>query len=478
MRREKDSLGELDIPDEAYYGIQTVRCANNYLVSDHTYNEYPEIVKAVAEIKKACAMTNLECGLLDKDKADAIIKAAEEVASGLFQGQFPVNIWRSQGTGVNMNVNEVIANRANEILTGHKGYDAVHPNTHVNMCQSSNDVFPTAEIIVFRRALEPLILDLKALEDLLASRAVELRDAIRLGRTGFQDAVPMTWGQVFGGWQSSIRRVRTSLEKMRLHLSTGVLGGTAVGTGMGLLPGYAENIYKNLSSVLGFDIRLVHLDDELILDSAVFDGMRNADEHFILMDCLKAVAAAVARIAQDILIFSSGPRSGIGELYFEPESKDKEAVRSCEMVLDVFGEVLATENMALLSSAAGQLDHGSQNSAGLISILDSIKLLEEAVVEFSVKCLRVVEVNYELCKRNAELSTSLSTIIGTLFGYPTGTAIAKRAIREGISCKEAALREKILPEDVCEELFDITRLTNRKTMVELIKKYRNYRKIS
>lgn len=215
MRMEKDSLGEMAVPDEAYYGIQTVRCSHNYLVSDWTYNDYPEVIKAVAEIKKACAVTNAQIGALDKKKAFAIEQACDEIIEGKFDGQFPVNIWRSQGTGVNMNVNEVLANRANEILTGHKGYDQVHPNSHVNMCQSSNDVFPTAEAIVLYRRLKKVCEALKTLEKEISKKALEFKNSIRLGRTGLQDAVPMTYGQVFGGWHSQIRRNRVSLERLQ-----------------------------------------------------------------------------------------------------------------------------------------------------------------------------------------------------------------------------------------------------------------------
>ncbi len=484
MRRETDSLGELDVPDSAYYGIQTVRCANNYQVSKHTYNEYPEVIRAMAEIKKACAMTNAQIQSLSKEKADAICQACDELIAGKFSDQFPVVIWRSQGTGVNMNVNEVLANRANEILTGHKGYDAVHPNTHVNMCQSSNDVFPTAEVIVFRRLLLPLIAAAENLERKLEEKAVEFRYVTRLGRTGFQDAVPMTWGQVFGGWQSSVRRVRVELEKHIDSLHESVLGATAVGTGMGQLPGYAEHIFENLSKVLGYEMHLVQMRWEVIPDSGVFDGMRNTDSHFIMMGCVKAVVAAAARIAHDLMVFSSGPRSGIGELSLGIEGPGilgypgETTNYSCEMLLDVLGEVLAAEKMAYLSSTAGQLDHSSQNSAGFITEIDAIKLATRALEIFTAQAVSSIEVNSEVCSRNAELSTSLSVMVGSLFGYPVGTRIAKIAIRDGISCKQAALKEGILPPEVCEDLFDINKLTDRRAVVDLFRKYGNLRKVS
>lgn len=226
MRIEKDSLGELPVPDDAYYGIQTVRCANNYDVTNHTFNELPHVIRAMAEIKKAAALTNAEIGALENDKAKAIAQACDEIIAGKFADQFPVNVWRSHGTGVNMNINEVIANRANEILTGEKGYDAVHPNTHVNMCQSSNDTYPAAEAIVLYRMISKTLESVKYFEDALAEKAVEFKDIPRLGRTCMQDAVPMTFGQVFGAWHSLIARNRRRLEALLPEYQETILGAT------------------------------------------------------------------------------------------------------------------------------------------------------------------------------------------------------------------------------------------------------------
>ena len=484
MRREKDSLGELDVPDDAYYGIQTVRCAGNYGVSDHTYSEYPEVIRAMAEIKKACALTNLQIGALSPEKAQAILAACDEMIAGQFNDQFPVIIWRSQGTGVNMNVNEVLANRANEILTGHRGYDAIHPNTHVNMCQSSNDVFPTAEVIVYRRILAPLLTAAETLEKTLEEKAVDFKYVTRLGRTGFQDALPMTWGQVFGGWQSSLQRTRRQLQAHAESLNECVLGATAIGTGMGQLPGYADHIDENLSKVLGFDMHLVQMRWEVIPDSGVFDAMRNTDEQFVLMGKVKGVVAAAARIAQDLMVFGSGPRAGIGELTLAATASGilgypgETTNYTCEMMLDVLAEVLAAEHMVYLASAEGQLDHSSQNSAGFITAIDAIKLATDALTVFTRDAVAPVKVNSDVCSRNAELSTSLSTVVGSLFGYPVGTQVAKTAIREGISCKEAALRDGILPKEICDELFDINTLVDRRAMLALFRKYANLRKVS
>lgn len=483
MRLEKDSLGELEVPDEAYYGVQTVRCSGNYKIGNHTYNEFPEVIRAMAEIKKACAITNSEIGALNHVKAEAICKAADELIAGKFAGHFPVNVWRSQGTGVNMNVNEVIANRANEILTGKRAYDQVHPNTHVNMYQSSNDVFPTAEAIVLYRLIDPLVASAKEIEKTLEVKARDFKSVVRLGRTGLQDALPMTWGQVFAGWLRSVQRAREQLESLKEVFSYGVLGGTAVGTGMGVMPGYPERIFENLSKVLGFTMKQKVYADEVIPNSGIFDGMRNTDHHSVLMEVVKELVASVTRIANDLLLYASGPRSGINEVKLPMSAEGTQGYEHentaylCEMMTDVLGEMVIAEDMTFYSANEGQLDHGSINSGGFITLVKAIKLASHALSLFNNECLKGVEVNEELLRSYAEKSTSLSTMVGSLFGYPTGVKIAKQAIAEDLSCKEVAIKEHVLPEDVCEEIFDVLALTDRNKTIELFKKYRNIRKV-
>jgi aspartate ammonia-lyase len=483
MRTEKDSLGELEVPDDAYYGIQTVRCSNNYKVSRHTYSEYPEVIAAVAEIKKACALTNKAIGMLNSRKADAICRAADEVIAGKFIGQFPVNVWRSQGTGVNMNVNEVLAHRANEILTGERSYSDIHPNTHVNMCQSSNDVFPTAEAIVLYRLIDGVTDAAKGVEMTLRAKALRFKAAVRLGRTGMQDAVPMTWGQVFAGWLRSVERARKAVENIKPVFQYGVMGGTAVGTGMGVLPGYTDYIYENLSAVVGFPMRQRTYEDEVVKNSGIFDGMRNTDHHSLLIGAVKELAAAVTRIANDLLLCSSGPRAGINEVLLPKAAEgtsgyeEENTAYVAEMMADVLGELVIAEEMAFYSANEGQLDHGSINSGGFITVINAMRLTVSALKLFNRECLAHVEINEALVRSYAELSTSLSTMVGSLFGYPAGVRIAKKAIAEGISCKEAALREGILEPAVCEEIFDILKLTDADETAELFRKYKAIRTV-
>ena len=215
MRIEKDALGEMPLPDGAYYGIQAFRSLSNFDVTDKTFNDYPAVVRALAEIKKACALANRDIGALGADKAGAIARACDDILEGRMEGQFPVNIWRGGGTSINMNLNEVIANRANELLTGHKGYEQVHPNTHVNMCQSSNDVVPTAKGIAIHNEVGRVLKAAAHLEAALDAKAVEFADVVKMGRTCLQDAVPITLGQEFSGYAAGIRRNRLLLIKRR-----------------------------------------------------------------------------------------------------------------------------------------------------------------------------------------------------------------------------------------------------------------------
>lgn len=482
MRLERDSLGELEVPDNAYYGIQTVRCMHNHAVTDHTFNELPEVIRALAEIKKACAITNAQIGALEPHKAEAIIQACDEVIAGQFADQFPINIWRSHGTGANMNMNEVLANRANEILTGHKGYDTVHPNTHVNMCQSSNDVYPTVQFIVLYRLIGEVLESTKLLEKTLGEKAVEFKDIVRIARTCLQDAVPNTFGQVFGGWQHMIYRNRKKLETYREDFKEVVLGATAVGTGMGQQPGYAEHIMENLSKVIGFEVRWPSWEDEQIKDSAAFDGMQNCDHSMILGGYLRALTCAAARICADLCILSSGSRSGFCELILPNYSPKNYSVYINypyipEMIFQIMQQSIIADHVATLTVNENDSDEAITDSASFLGAMETLHTIADGFRIFANDCIKGIEVNREKVHENAEMSTSLATMVSSLFGYNVGTQIAHKAWNEGISCKQAALEDKLLDKDVADELFDLKKLTDRESMVEMFRRYGQIRHI-
>ncbi len=404
MRIEKDSLGELPVPDDAYYGIQTVRCANNYDVTNHTFNELPHVIRAMAEIKKAAALTNAEIGALENDKAKAIAQACDEIIAGKFADQFPVNVWRSHGTGVNMNINEVIANRANEILTGEKGYDAVHPNTHVNMCQSSNDTYPAAEAIVLYRMISKTLESVKYFEDALAEKAVEFKDIPRLGRTCMQDAVPMTFGQVFGAWHSLIARNRRRLEALLPEYQETILGATVLGSGMGELPGYNEAVYKHLSAIVGFPMKQAKMESEVIEDSALFDGSQNNDSFIYLMGVLKCIACAGGRIGNDLYVFSSGPRTGIGEFILPSIAPGSSIMPGKinpympEMLLQIMQQVISHDMMATLTINESDLDLCSSTCGSFMGSMESLELIDKGFRLVTDLCIKGIKVNADLCE--------------------------------------------------------------------------------
>lgn len=475
MRIERDALGTMELPDEAYYGIQSARAQANFDVSPLTFNDYPNVVRALAEVKKACALANKEIGALEPHKADAIVQAADEVIAGKFQGQFPVNVFRGCGTSANMNINEVLANRANEILTGKKGDNEVNANSHVNMGQSSNDVFPTAEAIVLYREISALLDAVPMLEEALENKVNEFADVVKLGRTLMQDAVPMTLGQCFSGYLAAVKRNKNGLKAYRDEFRTVILGATAIGTGMGIMPGYLEAVYPRLSEVVGFDV---------IKNENFFDGMQNSDPFLILSAHVKALACVIGKMANDFRILSSGPRAGWGEIVL-PANQPGSSIMpgkinpfTCDMMVQIMQQVCANDWAITLSVPSGDTDLGPSAVLNFMGILESMEILRRGIESFTVNCARGIKANRDVCLRYAEESTSLATMVSALFGYPVGSKIAKIAYEEGITCKEAALREKLIPAAAAEELFDVMKLTNIQTMQDMFAKYTTLRKLN
>ncbi len=463
MRKEKDGLGERQLPDEAYYGIQTLRAMENFDVSDDTFAHHPNIVRAMVEIKKACALTNKEIRALPADVADAVVAACDELLAGRHLDQFPVNVFRGCGTSINMNVNEVLGNRANELLTGRKGSDRVHPNTHVNMCQSSNDVFPTAASLVLHRETGGLLDALAELEEAVGERMDALGPVVRIGRTCLQDAVPLTLGQSLSGYVSLIRRVRAQIAAFRKHAPTGILGATAVGTGIGVQPGFMKRVYRNLSGVVGFPVRP---------DPNFFDGMQNSDGAMTLSALVRNAAAACCKIARDCLLLASGPDGGIGELRLGPGLPDPEALHVCKLVIQVSHQVGANDWAIGMAAQSGEPDIAPSGGIKLIALLESLELVRNAAPLLADVCVRRLEADEERCRRHAEESMSLATMASAVRGYAVGSALVRAAGREGLTCREAAIREGLFPPEAADELFDVRTLTDRPGMERLIRAYR------
>ena len=305
-RIERDCLGEMAIPNDRYYGIQTTRMLKVSGAAGFPVIAYPDMHIALCKIKKACALANAEIGALKPEIAKAIEQACDKVIAGGFEKEFPLDMWQGGGyTCVNMNVNEVIGNLANELMTGHKGQDAVHPNTHVNMAQSTNDTIPSATHLAIAPRLDVIIAEGEKLADAFDAKAKEFKEIVKVGRTCWQDALPVTLGQEFSGFASAVRRQVKALRDLRGGCFELIMGGNAVGTGLGAAPGYTDAFYKHISEIVG---EAVHPNPNL------FDGFQNPDFFLAVSGSVKSFAVTLSKISKDLRLMSSGPRAGWMEI--------------------------------------------------------------------------------------------------------------------------------------------------------------------
>lgn len=474
MRKEHDGLGEMDLPDSAYWGIVSERNKRAFDVGSLTLDDYPSYIRAVALCKIACARANVEIGALDPLKAKFIEEAAWEVANGKFKGNFVVNIYRGSGTPTNMIVNEVIAHRANELMTGDKTKGGIHPNTHVNMCQSTNDLIPTAKEIVIYEELGKVISAAEYFADALQAKADEFADVIKMGRTCLQDAVPMTLGQEFGAFAHATKRLANRLKSEQARWNRSCIGGTCVGTGMGCMPGFRKVIERHLSDVCG---RPIYTEEDL------FDGMMATDGIVIAHAHLQALATVVWKTARDIRLLGSGPRAGFGEINLPAVAPGSSIMPGKvnpvipEMVFLSTDRVCSNHAGLIAGVLSGWLELGTSSGIPVKSFIESSDLLSRTMRVFADKCIKGITANREHCREMTEKSTSLATMVSALFGYEVGTKIAHLAIDEDITCKEAAKKAHVLPNEVIEDLFNVDNLVDADKMEELFAKYQNYRNV-
>ena len=467
MRQEKDAIGMLELPDDVYYGIQTERARINFDISFQTYASFPKFLWALAVIKKAAAMANQKIGGLETQIGDAICSAADEVISGKMSSEFPINVFQGGGgTSTNMNMNEVLANRANEILTGKKGYDTVHPNTHVNMGQSTNDVIPSAMKIACRFYLEDLINSVDLAEKTLAEKQDEFKSVVKLGRTCLQDALPLTLGQEFGGYVSLIRRRKNKLQKLLKGCLELPLGATAVGTGLSTLPGYTEHVYAHLKEITGRDF---------CIEDDLFDGLQNADMYIDISASIKGLATGLSKIATDLRILSSGPKAGLNEIILpsvQPGSSimpGKVNPVIPELMNQICYQVCGNDTAITMAAEGGELDLNVWEPVIIKSLFESCGFLTRGIRIFSERCISGIKANNEVCKKYAESSIALSTIIATVKGYDVGSDIAQKALNENKTIKQVAIEEQIFSEAEADILLNPINLTEMKKSAELLK---------
>ncbi len=456
-RIEKDSMGELKVPADAYYGAQTARAVENFPISGLRFPR--PFIKALGAIKHAAAEVNLELGNLDEERAKAIMQAAEEVMEGKLDDQFVVDIFQTgSGTSTNMNTNEVIAGRANEILTGKRGgKDPVHPNDHVNFGQSSNDTIPTAiHVSVAVQTNEVLLPALKHLHQALLEKAQAWDDVVKIGRTHLMDATPIRMGQEVSGWARQVELAIERLESTLPRLYELAQGGTAVGTGLNTHPEFGARVAEKLAMRFGLPFR-----------EAVnhFEAQHSKDAAVELAGQLATIATSMVKIANDIRWLSSGPRCGIAEISLpavQPGSSimpGKVNPVMSEALMMVSAQVIGNATTVQVSNTHGNLDLNVMMPVIARNLLESVTFLGNAVRAFTDKAVVGMDANREKAASYVEWSLAMVTSLAPVIGYDRAAEIAKKSVKEGKTVRQVCLEEKVLPEDELNELLDPWKMT-------------------
>jgi aspartate ammonia-lyase len=455
-RIEKDSLGDRQVPADAYYGVQTHRALENFPISG--LKPKPAYVEATVHIKKAAAVVNQALGLLDPAKANAIIKAADEVLEGKLREWFVVDVYQAgAGTSHNMNANEVLANRAIEILGGSKGdYSLVSPNDHVNMAQSTNDVCPTAIRIGALMVVRPLLGSLGQLKENFSNSAKQFDRIVKSGRTHLADAVPVRLGQEFGAWAANVgKHIRSIAEASNSCKELGI-GGTAAGTGLNAHPKYRPMMIDELNKQLGFGFRMT--DD-------YFEAMQSLRPMVELSGAVRNLAQDLIRIANDIRLLGSGPKTGLFEINLpavQPGSSimpGKVNPVMAEMLDMVCFQVIGCDTTVLLAAQAGQLELNVMMPVVAFNLLHEIEILGNAVTAFDKFCVKGITANEDRCKMYAEGSMSIVTVLNPHVGYLKAAEIAKEYLTSGKPIRQLVLERGLLSEQKLDEVFSLYGMT-------------------
>ncbi|MBN3342093.1 class II fumarate hydratase [Pectobacterium brasiliense] len=443
-RSEKDSMGPIDVPAERLWGAQTQRSLEHFRISEEKMPR--ALIYALAQTKRAAARVNMDLTLLPAERGNAIIQAADEVLAGQHAGEFPLAIWQTgSGTQSNMNMNEVLANRASELLGGERGNNRlVHPNDDVNKSQSSNDVFPTAMHVAAVVAInEHLIPELKALHATLASKAEQFKDIVKIGRTHLQDATPLTLGQEISGWAAMLQHNLKHIENSVPHICELALGGTAVGTGLNTHPEYAVRVAAELAKLTG---------QPFVTSPNKFEALATCDALVHGHGALKGLAASLMKIANDVRWLASGPRCGIGELSI-PENEPGSSIMpgkvnptQCEALTMLCCQVMGNDVAVNIGGASGNFELNVYRPMVIHNFLQSIRLLADGMKSFDEHCAVGIEPNRDRINQLLNESLMLVTALNTHIGYDKAAEIAKKAHKEGLTLKAAALKLNYLTE--------------------------------
>lgn len=455
-RIEEDSMGEVQVPARAYYGAQTQRAVENFPISKRRFP--PGFIRAIGLIKQAAAQVNRELGLLEPKIAKAIEQAAQEVIDGHLDQHFVVDIFQTgSGTSTNMNTNEVIANRATELLGGQIGSRMVHPNDHVNMGQSSNDVIPTASHVAAMEAIErDLLPALRHLRETLEKKAQEFDSVIKIGRTHLQDATPIRLGQEFSGYTRQVELGVERVERIRGSLAELALGGTAVGTGLNTHPEFARRVIQRLNE--GTGLAFVEAKNH-------FEAQGSQDALVEASGALKTVAVSLLKIANDIRWLGSGPRCGLGELLLPPVQPGSSIMPGkvnpviAESVIQVAVQVIGNDLVVTLGSQWGNFELNTMMPVMASNLLESIEILAAASATFADRCIKGLKADEGRIDSMIEQSLALATALAPIVGYDEAAGIAKASYETGKTVREIALERGILPQEQLNEVLDPRRMT-------------------
>jgi len=457
-RREHDMLGEREVPGDRYFGIQTLRAIENFDITGIPISRYPRLIRSLAYIKKAAALTNAELGLLDRQLAETIARACDELLDGKLLEEFVVDVIQGgAGTSVNMNANEVIANRALELLGHEKGrYDLVHPLNHVNMSQSTNDVYPTALRLTLSQKLDGLLQEMSHLRDALAHKADEFVDVIKMGRTQLQDAVPMTLGQEFGAWAvmitEDIQRVREAQSLIR-EIN---MGATAIGTGLNAHPDYARLVTERLRALTGIP---------LVGSENLVEATQDAGAYVQLSGVLKRVATKLSKICNDLRLLSSGPRAGLHEINLPAMAPGSSIMPGKvnpiipEVVNQVAFEVIGNDITVTLAAEAGQLELNVMEPVIAYSLFTSLDMLGRACRTLADRCVSGITANRDECRAMVERSIGLVTALNPYLGYEASTQLAAEALTSGRSVYEIVLEKGYLTRAELDDILSPENMT-------------------
>ena len=448
-RIERDSIGERSIPAQALYGINALRGSENFDLGGLAMSAYPYLLRSMAQIKKAAARANERIGALDPEKARPIAAACDEIIAGQHAQEFIVTLLEgSGGTSINMNTNEVVANRALQISGYRAGeYESIHPNEHVNLGQSTNDVVPSAIKLAAHDQSDELVQSLGALADALERKSEAFADILRVGRTCMQAAQPMTGGQAFGGYAAVLRRAKECVELQRRALLTLPLGGTAIGTGLGSAPGYREAVYEELREITG---------QPVTMSDNVFDGMQNADGFARFSSELRVTGDVLGKIASDLIILSSGPNSGIGEVRL-PSVQAGSSIMAGKinpvmpmMILQIAYIVNGNDTATSMAALGGQLEINHFEPVIATRLFESIDLLSKGACLFRERCIEGISLNRQRCYENLRNSAALATIFIPTLGYSTVSQLVKEADQEERPFITLAIDRGLISEDEVE----------------------------